>query len=147
MVVDASDAPGENPSEPPVGGPDLAVPNHEERLWAMLAHLAGILGYIGGIGQYVVPLVIYLVYKDKSRFVAFHALQSLYFQLGVLVAGLGVLVIAMATCVGGLLFLPLSIGALAYAIVAGIRANQGEWFEYWLVGAWARQQILGPPGI
>ena len=113
----------------------------EDRTWAMLAHLAAILGYLGGIGQYVVPLVIYLMYKDKSKFVAFHALQSLYFQLALLVAGLAVLVIALLTCVGGLLALPLSIGALVYGIVAAIRASNGEWFEYWLVGEWARRQV------
>lgn len=114
----------------------------DERLWGMLAHLAGILGYLGGIGQYVAPLVIYLVYKDKSSFVAFHALQSLYFQLAVLAATALVVLVTLVTCGGGaMLFLPLSIGALAYTIVAAIRAHQGEWFEYWLVGEWARRQV------
>jgi uncharacterized protein len=129
---------------------DQAPATSDERLWAMLAHLAGVLGYAGGIGQYAVPLVIYIVYKDKSKFVAFHALQSLFFQLTVLAAGFAVLMIALLTCVGGLLAIPLSIGALTYAIVAAIRANNGEWFEYWLVGPWARQQVTGslaaPPG-
>jgi uncharacterized Tic20 family protein len=145
MMDDASDATQQNPYSSPgdaAAAPDAAFPDSDERLWAMLAHLAGILGYLGGIGQYVVPLVIYLTYKERSTFVAFHALQSLYFQLGVLAAGFAVLVIALVTCVGGLLALPLSIGALAYAIVAAIRANHGEWFEYWLVGPWARRQVI-----
>jgi uncharacterized Tic20 family protein len=57
----------------------------EERLWAMLAHLLALLGYVVWLGAYIAPLVIYLVYKDKSQFVAFHALQSLFFQLALLV--------------------------------------------------------------
>jgi uncharacterized Tic20 family protein len=38
----------------------------EERTWAMLAHLLTLVGYVVWIGAYLVPLVIYLVYKDKS---------------------------------------------------------------------------------
>jgi uncharacterized Tic20 family protein len=35
----------------------------------------------------------------------------------------------------------LGVGALAYVIVAAIRAYNGELFEYWLVGNWARQIV------
>lgn len=150
MVEAPSQSPGENPyasAGEAAAGAAAPIPSSDERLWAMLAHLAGILGYLGGIGQYVVPLVIYLVYKDRSQFVAFHALQSLLFQLAVLVAGFAVLILFLATCLGSVLALPLSIGALAYAVVAAIRANQGEWFEYWLVGEWARRQVIDGRGL
>lgn len=130
-------APSGNTPPPPT------TVTEDEKLWAMLAHFAGLLGYAVALGQYIGPLVIYLLYKDKSKFVAFHALQSLYFQLGVLVAGALVVVLAFLTCVGGLLAIPLSIGALVYVIVAGIKANQGEWFEYWLVGDMARKSVTG----
>src|SRR5688572_7263396 len=85
--------PGESSYASPMGSPSSAELTQDEKLWAMLAHLAGLLGYAVAFGQYIGPLVIYLLYKDKSRFVAFHALQSLYFQLGVLVAGLLVVVL------------------------------------------------------
>ncbi len=112
----------------------------EERLWAMLAHLLALLGYVIWVGAYVAPLVIYLVYKDKSSFVAFHALQSLFFQLALLV--LAAICIPLIFCLVGipLVFL-LSVGALAYVIVAAIKAHNGELFEYWLVGKWARQIV------
>jgi uncharacterized Tic20 family protein len=121
--------------------PPLAI-SQDDRLWAMLAHLAGLAGYLGGVLQYVAPLVIYLVYKDKSQFVAFHALQSLYFQLGVLVAGVIAGIITLVTCgVGAPLLVALGVGALVYVIIAAIKANQGEWFEYWLVGPWAKRTV------
>ena len=106
----------------------------------MLAHLLALLGYVVWIGAYVAPLVIYLVYKDKSQFVAFHALQSLFFQLALLVVGM--VCVPLVLCVIGipLLFL-LSVGALVYIIVAAIHAYNGELFEYWLVGKWARQIV------
>jgi uncharacterized Tic20 family protein len=137
--------PGENPyTSPaaPTGAPESLVITQDEKLWAMLAHLAGLLGYAVAFGQYIAPLVIYLIYKDKSRFVAFHALQSLFFQLGLLVAtGLG-LIITFLTCgVGAVLLIALAVGAVVYIIIAAIKANQGEWFEYWLVGDWARKTV------
>jgi len=114
--------------------------SNEERTWAMLAHLLALLGYVIWVGAYVAPLVIYLVYKDKSSFVAFHALQSLFFQLALLV--LAAICIPLIFCLVGipLVFL-LSVGALAYVIVAAIKAHNGELFEYWLVGKWARQIV------
>ncbi|MFA4028390.1 MAG: hypothetical protein GDYSWBUE_000270 [Candidatus Fervidibacterota bacterium] len=116
----------------------------EERLWAMLGHLLALLGYVAWIGAYIAPLVIYLVYKDKSQFVAFHALQSLFFQLSLLVVGvvcaLLILTIVFA-CVAIPLLILVSVGALVYIIVAAIKAYNGELFEYWLVGKWARQIV------
>lgn len=111
----------------------------DEKLWGMLAHLLTLVGYVIWVGAYVVPLVIYIVYKEKSKFVAFHALQSLFFQLAALVAGI-VLLIPSIFC----LFLPifaLAVGVLVYVILAAIKAYNGELFEYWLVGQWARKMV------
>ncbi len=117
----------------------------EERLMAMLAHVFALLGYsVAFVGAYIAPLVIYLVYKDKSRFVAFHALQSLFFQLALLVVGAICLLLALTivlACIAIPLAAVVSVGALVYIIVAAIRAYNGELFEYWLVGKWARQIV------
>jgi Uncharacterized protein conserved in bacteria len=116
----------------------------EERTWAMLAHLLTLVGYVVWIGAYLVPLVIYLVYKDKSSFVAFHALQSLFFQRAVLVVAAMLLVLSLTivlACVTIPALIVFGVGALAYVIVAAIRAYNGELFEYWLVGNWARQIV------
>ncbi|MFN4180962.1 MAG: DUF4870 domain-containing protein [Armatimonadota bacterium] len=110
----------------------------------MLAHLLALLGYVVWVGAYIAPLVVYLVYKDKSQFVAFHALQSLFFQLALLVVG-AICALLAFTIVLACIAIPaialISIGALAYIIFAAIRAYNGELFEYWLVGKWARQIV------
>lgn len=125
---------------PEAGGKGELTP--DEKMWAMLAHLSALLGNLVGLGQIIAPLVIYLVQKDQSKFVAYHALQSLYFQLAVF-AGLAVgVVITAITCgVGFPLLMVVAALGIIYPIVMGIKANQGEWDEYWLVGEFAKKAV------
>jgi uncharacterized Tic20 family protein len=115
---------------------------HDERTWAMLAHLSALLGYIVVLGQYIAPLVIYLVYRERSRFVAFHALQALYFQLALLLLWIVVFIAALVTCGLGAVcaVVPLVLN-LVFVLIAAIRANNGEWYELPLVGAMARAGV------
>ena len=53
----------------------------DERTWAMLAHLSILANLITGALGPVIALIIYLVYKDQSRYVADQALQAFLFQL------------------------------------------------------------------
>ena len=62
----------------PVGG---GMSAQDERTWSMLAHLSVLLNIITGIGGPIAALVIWLVYRDRSRRVSFHALQSLWYQV------------------------------------------------------------------
>ncbi|MEN3001791.1 MAG: DUF4870 domain-containing protein [Armatimonadota bacterium] len=114
----------------------------DERLWAMLAHLSALLGYVVVLGQYIAPLVIYLVYREHSRFVAFHALQALYFQLALLILWVIVFILTFITCGLGVIFalVPIVLN-LVFVLIAAIRAYNGEWYELPLVGAMARGSI------
>jgi uncharacterized Tic20 family protein len=118
----------------------------DEKLWGMLAHLLTLLGYIVMLGQYIAPLVIYLVYKDRSQFVAFHALQALFFQLLALAVSVALILFSVITLgLGVLLAVPLAIAlAIAvpvYTIIAAIQANNGVWYELPIVGRWARNTL------
>ena len=128
----------------------------EERTWAMLAHLSILLNLVTGLLGPVGALIIYLVYKDRSRYVAYHSLQSLIFQLIAWVGG-GILTAIAWTITGvlsailvGLLCIPIALvisliplGAIVYGIVGGIQCNQGQDFRYWLVGDWMRETLTG----
>ena len=84
-----------------------------ERGLAMAAHLAVLILPIIG------PLILYLVKKDDSRFVAYHAMQATVFQIiSWLLTGV--------TC---------GIGALTFilSIVWAVKAYNGEWTGYPLI--------------
>lgn len=112
--------PQPNPYEPFPGSQKPVGTTSEDRTWALLAHLSPILfGFIG-------PLVIWLIYKDKSPFVNDQAKEALNFQLAVMIAAL----ICTATCIGVLLVPVIGIGALVYSILAGMEANKGVYYRY-----------------
>lgn len=135
------------------------VSPNEERTWAMLAHLSVLLNLITGFLGGIAALVIYFVYKDRSRFVAYHAIQAFLFQtitwLGAgLVAGvlitlgsaLAFLLIPLLCLIPGFLILLLVPISLIYGIIGGVKVSNGEDFRYWQVGDWVRN-ILEPKPI
>jgi uncharacterized Tic20 family protein len=75
----------------------------DERTWSMIAHLSVLLSLVTGIGGPIAALVIWLVYKDRSQRVAFHALQSLWYQVAwavILFVGWSITFILMFVLVG-----------------------------------------------
>lgn len=114
--------------------------SNEERTWGMMAHIGPILVSLVSSMGWVVALILYLVYKDKSKFVAFHALQSLYFHLFLfVVAMIGVVTICIG--IGVVILALLGVTGLIFAIIAGINANNGELYEYPVVGQMARRAV------
>src|SRR5919206_4986649 len=61
------------------------ISTQEERSWSVLSHLSMFLNLFTGFLGPVAALIIWLVYKDRSSRVAFHALQSMWYQVGWLV--------------------------------------------------------------
>ena len=126
----------------------------DERTWAMLAHLSVLLNLVTGFLGVGAALVIYFIYKDRSRYVAFQAMQAFLFQL-VFWAGGGLLIGIMWAVVGalsailiGILLIPVAVVltliflvfplvALIYGVIGAIKTSNGEDFRYWLVGDWA----------
>jgi uncharacterized Tic20 family protein len=106
-------------------------PTAEERQWGMFAHLSALLGLLVGGLTFVGPLVVWLMKKDESKFVDYHGKEALNFQLNILIYSLISVALMIATC---FVLFPLPIVVAVYAIVmpilAGIKANEGELYEY-----------------
>ncbi len=142
---------------PPVNPPLQPLAPADERTWAMLAHLSVLLNLVTGFLGVVAALAIYLVYKDRSRYVAYQAMQAFIFQLiwwfggGILTAiAWGITGILSAVLVG-LILIPfaciitlLPLAALVYGIVGAVQCNNGADFRYWLIGDWVRGELTKP---
>lgn len=90
-------------------------PNSDEKTWAAVAHASCLV--FGVIG----PIIIYFMYKDKSRFVAYHALQASIFQLVMVTL---IVIISIITCGFGAIFSPVII---IFEVLAAMSAHEGKW--------------------
>lgn len=149
----------ESQEKPSVPSQPAPLQPAEERTWAMLAHLSVLLNLITGFLGAIAAIMLYFIYKNRSRLVAFHAMQSFIFQSiawlgGGILAGLFIglgsafafLIIPILCLIPGflfLLFIPISV---IYGVIGGVKVNNGEDFSYWQVGDWVRD-ILEPKPI
>jgi uncharacterized protein len=108
----------------------------DERTWSTLAHLSVLLSIVTGVGGLIAAFVIWLVYKDKSQRVAFHALQSLWYQVAwIVILAVGWTVTAVLTLVLiGFLLIPVMVIAslvpLVHQCYAAYKVNQGVDYRY-----------------
>lgn len=96
------------------------TPSSDEKVLSLLSH---ILTFVAPI---LAPLIIYLLKKDESDFVAEHAKESFNFQLTLVLICIGLFI----TLIGILLLWVVGIYATILVIVASIRANEGRIYKY-----------------
>jgi uncharacterized Tic20 family protein len=110
----------------------------EERAWAMWAHLGALLAvFVTGFLGWVPPLVIMQTRGQDSASVRGHAVESLNFQLTLIIAtvvGVILSVLLIWTVIIPILImialLAIWIGALIFMIMASMAANRGETYRY-----------------
>lgn len=114
----------------------------DEQTWSLLSHLSVLLSLISGIGGVVAALVIWLVYKERSERVAFHALQSLWYQVawfgifiayGLVTLVLSIITLGLATVVLVPLAFLLALVPIAHQCYAAYKVNQGVDYRYPIV--------------
>lgn len=109
------------PDQP--GGPLPAPLQHDETLWAVLAHLSYfVIPLIG-------PLVIMLAVGEQRPFARANAVEALNFHLTLFFAGL-VAVVLVFLVVGIFLLIALAIWGVVLTILAAVKAGQGLGYRY-----------------
>lgn len=95
-------------------------PSSEEKVLGLFAHL------ITFLSSFIGPLIIYLLKREESSFVAKHAKESLNFQITVTLVSL----FLIFSVVGLLVVWLVGIFALIFVIVATVRASEGKLYRY-----------------
>lgn len=101
----------------------------DEKLWATLSHLSGLVGAVIPFCNAIAPLIIWLMYKDKSAFVEKEAKKSLNFQISITIY---IVVSSLLTFVviGAPLLVAVVIFDVVCVIMAAIKTNNGEDYRY-----------------
>jgi len=146
VQLDKGKAMTENPQDQPAPEqPDVAPPPpaygqapvfHQQgqapvspsdaRMWSLFAHLGGT------FLSFIVPLVIYLVYKDRDPFVRRHSAQALNFHITLFIVYI-VSIPLILVIIGIFTMLGAAIAAVVFSIMAAIAANDGREYTYPLV--------------
>lgn len=95
----------------------------DEKLWATLIHIGGILfGFLPA-------LIGYIVLKDRGPFIRAHAQTALNFQITLMIAYVvgGILTLVL---VGFLVLFAAWLLAIVFGIMAALAANRGEYYTY-----------------
>ncbi len=132
----------EPPAPPTYGAPPPQQPGGmspgEERTWATAAHWSALVGAFVALA-FLGPLLVMLVKGNASPWVRRHAVESLNFQLSMLIYGvIGTVlavVVAIATLgLGLLLIIPLVLAFTAFwliiTIIAAVKTGNGEDYRY-----------------
>ena len=119
---------GQQPPQQPYGqqpayGAPQPMTDADSRLWAMLAHLGIILfGFLP-------PLIIWLVFRERSAFVDDQGKEALNFSILATIAYV-VSSILIFAIIGIFMVIAVGIAVLILCIMAGIAANRGERYRY-----------------
>jgi hypothetical protein len=113
---------------------DHSGPSRDSRGLAAIAHLSSFVA-LTGIPSFIGPLVIWLLQKDRDRFVAGEALEALNFNLSLLLYVAAAVVATIFTLgLGLIVVIPLALVAapawLVVTAVAASRAAEGQPFRY-----------------
>ncbi|MFI6424425.1 DUF4870 domain-containing protein [Promicromonospora sp. NPDC050880] len=96
----------------------------DERMWAVFAQVGPFLI------TFIAPLVIWLVLKDRSRFVEQEAKESLNFQITVIIAHIAAAIISAVTFgIGAIVYLAF-IAVVVFQILAAVANGRGEPYRY-----------------
>ena len=103
---------------------------NDETTLATVAHLGAFAAFMApGVGNILLPLVIWLVKRDESEYIDLHAKEALNFQITVtiLMAASGILAVIV---IGFFFMLIIGLLTMALSITAAVKANRGELYEY-----------------
>src|ERR1017187_514104 len=127
----------DNTRVPPQSPPTITPGNESQaRTWNMLCHLSALAGFVIPFGNILGPLIVWQIKKNEFPSVDIHGKAALNFQITVIIAVLAAIFAGFVLMIIGIGIL-LLFGALAihfcgiiFAIIAGIKANNGENYKY-----------------
>jgi len=121
-----------------LGGPATEqMSTQDEKTWSVVAHLSVLAGLVG-----LVPfgaLLVWLLYKDRSAWVRFHAAQAFWYQVAWIVIFLAYVLVTVILSVvtlgiAAIVLVPLAfvlaVVPLAHGCYAAYRVNGGEDYRY-----------------
>lgn len=97
--------------------------------WAMFVHFSLFAGFILPVAGLVLPIIIWQVKKDEYPFVDLHGKQVLNWIVSLIIYSL-ICAVFTLIFIGFIGFAALFVMSIAFPIIGGIKANNGEFWRY-----------------
>ncbi|MBK7103772.1 MAG: DUF4870 domain-containing protein [Ignavibacteriae bacterium] len=101
----------------------------DERMWAMIAHLSAVVGFVIPFGNVIAPLLIWILKKDESAFINDQGKEALNFQISVTIYAF-ISIILVFLLIGIPILIALAIFVLIFVIIASINSYDGKAYRY-----------------
>ncbi len=101
----------------------------EQKQWGMFAHLSQLLNFVIPFGGIAAPIIIWQIKKDEIPALDAHGKMIVNWLISCLIYGAVSLVLCLVL-IGFLGFIALFVMGVAFPIIGGIKANNGELWEY-----------------
>jgi hypothetical protein len=101
----------------------------DDKQWGMFCHLSALAGFLVPGGNFIGPIICWMVKKDTSRFVDEHGKESVNFQICMMIYAF----ICAVTIIGIPLVFLVGIYGLIMPIIAGLEAQKGNRYEYQMI--------------
>lgn len=108
---------------------DAPTGNQETNTWAMILHLSMLSGYIIPLAGLVAPIVIWQIKKNEMPELDAHGKAATNWIISAFIYGIigAILVIVF---IGIFVLMALGIMTVVFSIIAGIKASNGEHWDY-----------------
>jgi uncharacterized protein len=102
---------------------EITTPSNDDKNIATFTHLAGT------VFSFIPGLVVWILKKDDSAYLAHHAKEALNFQITVLMAAF-VAKLLMWVLIGFAIFPLIILANIVFCIIAAISTSKGESYRY-----------------
>jgi uncharacterized Tic20 family protein len=107
----------------------INIPSFDVNNWGMFIHLSQFCGYIVPLAGLIVPIILWQLKKDEDPRIDLHGKIVANWIITMLIMG-AVFGVLSAFIIGIPLLVALAVAAIAFPIVGGVKANNGEAWRY-----------------
>jgi uncharacterized Tic20 family protein len=126
-----SELTGGKSQEPAPSSVNLATPerDRETKQWAMFIHFSILAGFAVPLAGLIVPILLWQIKKDELPGIVPHAYIVLNWMVTSLIYGI-ICFMLIIFVIGIFGLMALALVTVIYSIIGGIKANEGEVWEY-----------------
>ena len=101
----------------------------DAKMWAMIAHISAVAGFIFPFGNVIGPLLIWILKKEEFPFVDDQGKEALNFQISISVYVI-ISIVLVFLLIGIPILIIIGLFALIMTIIAAISAYDGKAYRY-----------------